>query len=86
MAIQIPDFTSEAFDDSKELRKELTRVLAQISRDVSRPLDINLGDNVVIQWVDDGKTPLPDGYERANGQKGTFDFSKSKLIFIQKVK
>lgn len=82
----IPDFTAEAFDDPKELRKELTRVLAQLSRDVSKPLDITLGKNVVIQWVDDGKTPLPQGYEIANGQKGTFDTATNRLIFIQKVK
>ena len=83
---QIPDFTSEAFDDPKELRKEITRVLNEIKRDLSAPLDVNLGDNVILGWIDDGRTVLPDGYEIADGTKGTFDAKNSKIIFIQKVK
>ena len=82
----IPNFESEEFDDPKELRKELSRVLRDINKDANRPEDVTLGSNVVLAWIDDGKTVLPKGYEIADGQKGTFDANKSKIIYIQKVK
>ena len=82
----IPDFTAEAFDDPMELRKQLSRALKELAQDVSKPVDIYIGKNVVIGWVDDGKTPLPQGYEVANGQRGTFDAPNSRIIQIQRVK
>lgn len=82
----IPDFTSESFDDPKEFRKELTRVLRDLAADGRKVQDINLGKNVCIAWVDDAQTVLPDGYEIANGQNGTFNFKDEKIIYIQKVR
>lgn len=82
----IPDFTSEAYDNPEDFRRELTRVLRDLNADATRTVTPNLGDNTLLQWVDDG-SPLPRGYVVANGQNnGSFDASKSKVILIQKVK
>jgi len=83
---QIPDFTSDALKDDTEFRQQLTRVLRDLNSDATKPKDINLGKNIVLGWVDDGSTVLPDGYEIANGQNGTFDFKNSNIIYIQKVR
>ena len=83
----IPDFTSEAFDDPAEFRKELTRVLRDLNADSNRFIRPTIGSNVLFQWVEDYKTPLPEGYVVANGENnGSFDASKSRIILIQKVK
>lgn len=83
---QIPDFTGEVFDDNKIFRQELTKVLSMLNKDANAPVETDLGANTVLAWVDDGKTVLPDGYELADGQKGTFDYSNSKIVYIQKVR
>ena len=85
----IPNFESEEFDDPKELRKELTRVLRDINKDANAPVSINLGKKVVLVWYNDKETPLPTGYERADGQNGTVDmrqYNQSGFYYIQKVR
>ena len=82
---QIPDFTDKNFDDVKLLREELTKALRALNRQVNSPDDVDLGKNTVLGWVDDGKTPLPDGYKVADGTNGTFDAKTSKIIYIQRV-
>lgn len=80
---QIPDFENIP-DDEKWTT--LSNILTQLNRDANSVQDITLGANVVLGWIDDGKTVLPQGYEIANGQKGTFDVKASKVIYIQKVR
>lgn len=79
----IPDFENIPDD---EFRRVLSSVLNDLNKDANRPEDVTLGSNVILAWIDDGKTVLPKGYEIADGQKGTFDANKSKIIYIQKVK
>lgn len=82
---QVPDFTDKTFDDAKLFREELTKALRVLSRQVNSPDDVDLGKNTVLAWVDDGKTPLPDGYKKADGTNGTFDAKTSTIIYIQRV-
>lgn len=81
----IPNLTSKEYDDPQKLREALQRALDDINRDANKPLDIVLGDNVILAWVDDGVTPIPRGYKVADGTNGTFDAKTSKIIQIQKV-
>lgn len=79
----IPDFKNVPDEEKWDT---LTRVLRDLNADATRTVTPNLGDNTLLQWVDDG-SPLPRGYVVANGQNnGSFDASKSKIILIQKVK
>lgn len=81
---QIPDFKNVP---DEEFKDTLTRILRDLNADANKFVRPVIGDNVLFQWVDDGSTPLPDGYVIANGQNnGSFDASKSKIILIQKVK
>jgi len=80
---QIPDFKNVPDDEFKDT---LSRVLKELNEDAIRYVAPNLGDNTLLQWVDDG-SPLPRGYVVADGRNnGSFDASKSKIILIQKVK
>lgn len=79
----IPDFKNVPDDEFKDT---LSRVLKELNDDANKYVTPNLGDNTLLQWVDDG-SPLPRGYVVANGQNnGSFDASKSKIILIQRVK
>ena len=82
---QIPDFTSEAFDDPKYLRQTLTAILRKLDSDANSVPSNPLQSNELIPWVDDGKTPIPSGYEKADGRNMTFDSKSSNIIYIMKV-
>lgn len=82
----IPDFTNEAYDDASEFRKELTKVLRDLNKDANTTKRTVIGKNVILDWANDFTTPLPDGYEVANGLGGTFDANTSTIIKIQKVR
>lgn len=81
---QVPDFKNVP---DEEFKDTLSRVLKDLNTDANRFIRPVIGSNVVFQWIDDGVTPLPDGYVLADGKSnGSFDVSKSKIILIQKVK
>lgn len=85
----IADLTSETFDDNAELRRELTRMLNELNRDVNATVDVTLGKKVALVWFNDKTTPLPNGYFMADGQNGTDDFRPyftADYYFIQKVR
>ena len=80
---QIPDMKNIP---QEEFLDVLTRTLREINRDANNTVPPVIGKNVVFGWVDDGSTPLPQGYEIADGTKGTFDAKNSIILYIQKVK
>lgn len=80
---QIPDFKNVPDEEFKDV---LTRVLRELNTDANAYVAPVIGKNVVFGWVSDGRTPLPQGYEIADGTKGTFDAKNSTVIYIQKVK
>lgn len=82
---QVPDFTSDAFKDDLLFKQQLTAILKSLNKDANAPIANPIQSNELIQWVDDGKTPIPSGYEVADGRNKTFDSKTVKIILIQKV-
>lgn len=82
---QIPNFTDEVFNDEAEFKRQLTAVLKDLNKDANKPTPFPLKKNGLYIWVDDGETPIPQGYAKADGKNMTFDASVEKLIYLQKV-
>ena len=82
---QIPNFTDDAFKDDELFKITLTKVLSDLNKTVTTPMAYPLQSNGIYLWVDDGVTPIPSGYEIANGMNKTFDASKANILQLQKV-
>lgn len=82
----IPNFESEEFDDIKELRKVLTSVLKDLNKDANAPIDVDLGEHVLLPIAHVQDYFPPDGYEIADGTRGTDNPATVDIKYIQKIR
>lgn len=81
----IPDIRQYSFSDEQKFKEALNTALEQIVKQIGAVKEPDALSNQIIQWYNDGATPIPKGYKLADGNNGTFNAGSGKVILIQKV-